>query len=791
MSSFETFSEFVRRAAGSDPYPYQTVLAERGLPDLLRAPTGTGKTLAAVLPWLYRRREHPDASVRHGTPRRLVVVLPQRSLVEQTVDASQGWLDRLQLQDQVGLHVLMGGLSQRDREWELRPERDAIFVGTQDMVLSRLLMRGYAESRANWPISFGLLHADTQFVFDEVQLMGPALPTSLQLAGLREALGVAVPCRTMWMSATVDRGRFDTVDFGGIRDTVELAEGDRSGPLRQRLSATRTVVRAEVDADPKRYPQSLATLVLQRHVPGTRTLVVLNTVDRATQVYDALLKRSPGAATVLVHSRFRPVDRAAAMAAALGPPGPAGTVAVATQVLEAGVDVDSRLLVTETAPWSAVVQRAGRCNRAGDHPVAHLLWTDPPAGKAQAAPYDEEDLARTADALLALEGQEVTSSQLQDLGVDEARPMYPVLRRRDLLDLFDTAADLSGNDLDVGRWIRDADAATASACWRDPGPEGSPADASAPAREELCPAPLTELRDFVGTHPREAWIFDQFESRWRPARRDDVRPGAVLVLSSGQGGYLPDRGWSPDSTEPVRLVQTETEHPDGMGSDTLTAAGRWVTLADHLEDVRREVGLLLGELGELPGLAEAHRDAATHAGLLHDLGKVHDVFAASLRRTGEPPGPGPWAKSSGHGQLRHRPPGFRHELVSALMLLDPSSGLLDGVPEPDLVAYLVAAHHGKVRLSARASPTDDSDRLLGVGREEHTPPITLPDGRFVPALRLQRDVFEVGRGATGDSWQARACRLRDREDLGSFRLAFLEALVRVADWRASAAYDQP
>jgi hypothetical protein len=55
------FAELVREATGGEkPYPYQQRLAAEGLPDLLRVPTGAGKTLAAVLPWLYRRRLHPD-----------------------------------------------------------------------------------------------------------------------------------------------------------------------------------------------------------------------------------------------------------------------------------------------------------------------------------------------------------------------------------------------------------------------------------------------------------------------------------------------------------------------------------------------------------------------------------------------------------------------------------------------------------------------------------------------------------------------------------------------------------
>lgn len=782
-----TFTELAWEATGHkhEPYPYQLRLADEGLPDLLCVPTGAGKTLAETLPWVYRRRFHPDVAVRRATPRRLVLVLPQRSLVEQTHRVVTGWLEKLPLDPAIGVHLLLGGASTDDRLWKMHPASDAVLIGTQDMVLSRLLLRGYGESRANWPISFGLLHSDSQFVFDEVQLMGPALPTSLQLEGLRAALGTAMPSRSMWMSATVDRERFDTPDFAGIGTVVELSDADRTGALGRRLDATRTVSR--LDVDPKRHAGNLAAAVLDRHRPGTRTIVVANTVNRATEVYDALRKSRPAADVVLLHSRFRPRDRVERMTEVTDTPGPAGTIVVSTQVLEAGVDLDSRLLLTEVAPWSSIVQRAGRCNRSGDHADAQLLWTEPPPGRNSAAPYDDKDLARAAEALTALEGLAVTTTALQRRAVAEERPVHPVLRRRDLVDLFDTAPDLSGNDLDVTRWIRDADEVTASVAWRVDGDDGPPADAPAPGRAELCPAPLADLRDRVKLGG--AWVFDQTESRWRRAERDDVRPGAIVVLAAARGGYTADRGWWPENREPVDPVTPEvTVPPDGLAADPLSLVSRWVTLAEHLEDVRRETATLLEAFDSTPGVTEAQRQAAELAGLYHDLGKVHDVFAESLRKLGGEPGPGPWAKSGHSGGLRHGRKAFRHELVSALMVLDPASGLLDGVEEPDLVAYLVAAHHGKVRLAARSVPGEENDRLLGVERDDHVDPVTLPDGREIPALALRREVFELGSTALGDSWQARTCRLRDRADLGPFRLGFLEAVVRMADWRASESY---
>ncbi|WP_409461715.1 CRISPR-associated helicase Cas3' [Amycolatopsis sp. GA6-003] len=776
----KSFEGFVAAATGGmSPYPYQVRLAEQGLPDVLRVPTGTGKTLAAVLPWMYRRQVDPDTA-----PRWLVFVLPQRVLVEQTLARVREWVERLGLP--IGVHALMGGEDSEALEWTSDPVRDRVFVGTQDMVLSRLLMRGFGEARSRWPRSFGLLHAGVQFVFDEVQLMGPGLPTSLQLQGLRDRFGTALPCRSMWMSATLDPERLRTPDFARDLSVVELGSDDRDEGLRKRLDATRAVAELRLgDPDGRRYPRVLAERVLAEHRAGTRTLVVVNTVDRAAAVFAELREAAPVARLVLLHSRFRPGDRRGHVEDALADPGEPGVIVVSTQVLEAGVDVTSETLVTEAAPWSSLVQRAGRCNRYGESQAARLLWLVPPQGRDMYLPYDSDDVDASVRQLRSLEGRSLTGAELAAQDVVERDQLHPVLRRRDLISLFDTAPDLSGNDIDVSPFIRDADDRTVSVAWRDLSDDGWPT-MSAPLREELCPAPVGAVKRLASAGT--AVVLDQRDGVWRIAREDDVRPTALLVLAAARGGYTTRTGFDPKSTSPVDPVEPVAEKqksgPEGLDRDPESGGQAWVGLAEHLSDTEQAARTLLDDLN--PDLGQDVREAIALAARYHDLGKAHPTFIASLEKA-NPAAPPPttgivWAKSPSRTPLRHDPRHFRHELVSALLLLDPDTGLLDGVAERDLVAYLALAHHGKARLTVRAFEDEPRDTVMGVREGSVTAATDLPSGTRLEERALSLAAIRLGVGSLTD----RALRLRDRADLGPFRLAFCEALVRAADGRASA-----
>lgn len=794
MTSFEAM---VRAATGRGPYPWQQRVADEGLPELIAVETGAGKTAGVVLPWLHRRRFHADLEVRSATPHWLVVCLPLRTLVEQSESEVQRWIAGLGLSDNVLVHVAMGGRERRDDPWRLHPESDAIVLGTVDMLLSRALNRGYAASRFSWPIDFGLLNNGVAWVLDEVQLLGPALPTTRQLQAFRQRLGTALPTSSTWMSATVDPAAMATVDNSELASVVTLDDSDRANPaLSRRLKATRRVTELPIQPRHPKRAQLLADALSGHHRPGTLTLAVLNTVRAARQVAAALGEAAGPAPVTLLHSRFRPEDRQARLAEATAPPSGPGRIVVATQVVEAGIDISAAVLLTEAAPWPSIVQRAGRCNRDGANQDAELLWAVP----ARPDPYLETDVNASVDTLRTLEGQPVTATQLRETAVPVSRVSHAVLRQVDLVGLFDTAPDLSGNDIDVAQFIRVADELDLHLAWRDLNGASPEPAAATPTARELCAVPAgKELRDLIGQRGG-VWRLDHLRelgSGWVRARPDDVRPGVVLLADTSFGGYSPMGGWDARITasvdpvpdlEPSGLVVTE----EGLGEDPLSVSrGIWLELERHLADVERVVREL-DQVMQPSGLSAAMREAAAVAGRLQDIGKAHPVFLDTMVRCGEEQerdalrARGPWAKSGGPHRARHRRRYFRHELASALALLGEASACLDGSTEADLIVYLVAAHHGRVRLAMRSMPEEQrGGAVLGVKQGDRLPAVVVPGGTL-PASTLSLDVAQLGRGPDGTrSWSERSLGLRDRADLGPLRLAFLEAVVRLADWRAS------
>ncbi len=480
------------------PFRWQRKLADGDWPEVLIAPTGSGKTAGVTLAWMYRRLRSPDS-----TPRRLVWCLPMRTLVDQAAGEVREWLNLLHASnsDPGGLlpraddvHILMGGAD--SGRWFESPEQPAVIVGTQDMLLSRALMRGYASSRASWPMEFAVLHQDCQWVFDEVQLMNAGRATSAQLEAFRrdefqraqrENRPAGRSCRSLWISATLRPEWLKTVDHSVPTRVMQVKPAaEHDDRLRRLTWAAKHLERASIGPvtsnapDRNAYIRRLAEAVVGAHLPGHMTLVIVNQVKRAQDLHGHVAKllktRGDGApALVLLHSRFRPADRQSKMARVVGADAESDVIVVATQAVEAGVDISAAVMFTELAPWASMVQRFGRANRRGElTDGARVYWVD----LMGSIVGDEKALDRHAAKLsLPYDADELRDARETLVGLADAAPVHlpppgdidpplRVVRRKDLDDLFDTDADLTGFDVDISPYVRDADDTDVRVFWR-------------------------------------------------------------------------------------------------------------------------------------------------------------------------------------------------------------------------------------------------------------------------------------------------------------------------------------
>ena len=591
----------------------------------------------------------------------------------------------------------------------------------------------------------------------------------------------------------------------------------------------------------------MAAAVLARHRPGALTLVVMNTVDAAQRLYRQLRggrRRTarcctPDFAALNEPSGWPPPSASPADAAG-------GRIVSATQVVEAGLDLDAAVLVTEAAPWPSLIQRAGLCNRSGLlNADAEVWWLPPP----DPFPYQQEDIDATARELGRLEGERLTTEDLAARDVPHSRGQVTVIRRADLDGLFDTSPDPSGNDVDIARYVRDAEDLDVEVAWATwtPGDDGAPdPEVRVPAAEYRCRVPIGAVVALA--RGRAVWRYDRSAGGWTrvtqpPGSRP--RPGEVLLVSAADGGYDPETGFDPAAPGPVpdspELLTPEewralalaaprrrcaaAEWPrrrarsgraDGRPTRPSPAAGsRSTSTASRSATRPRRCSPSSPRASRpRPPAAPSSPATCTTSARRTRSGRTRSAPLPMRRRGPTIEAGRPWAKSGGNGPLLFADGvAFRHELASLLLIDGPLAGLLAESPDPALTKYLVLAHHGKLRLQVRehhasaAPPVPRPSRSCPPRRSQRpAAPARRPAGSHRhPRPPPGRDVRHPGHARPArhhphrrpgpvparrrHSWTQTVHGLLDR--YGPFVLAYLEALVRISDWRASGGRELP
>lgn len=796
--TFETFADFFKKATGGNtPYNYQSRLAEAdSIPQVLNIPTGAGKTEAAVLALYMWRRVNDRHPMHDDAPRRLVYCLPMRVLVEQTVDRIRGWIQELGLEKQFKVVTLMGG--DVGTAYRKCPEKDMIIVGTQDMLLSRALNRGYSMNIFQWPVEFGLLNNDCMWIVDEIQLMQNGLATTAQLEAFRTNLDTFGPHRTVWMSATISNEGLKTPDFKEECDEVKLGDDDLSqgGPLHKRCTAVKKLEWLSLPNHKDEYGKKDADVIVSKHIKGSNTLVIVNTVKRAQTLFKEIQKT--GHNSMLVHSRFRKGERNTINKKLMALNIEDDLIIVSTQVVEAGVDLSARTMITEMAPWPSMIQRFGRCNRKGLDRDSTIYVVDVDDKHYQ--PYDAKDMECSRQRINDRIGRSVSP---KDLGDADHRPRYDaVIRKADIIDLFDTSPDLFGNYTDVSRFVRSleepSDVDVLWRTWDGLKPVGKV------EAHEVCSVPIGDAKRMKSN----AWVYSYLSGEWEKMDRDPY-PGQTILVDAKSGGYDHIIGFDPSIKNHVPDATAQDEPPsnidntvqDSHDGDVQSENSGWITLNDHTVHVINEARKITDDVRYIDAMKENIMIAAKY----HDIGKAHHVFQETMLRKadGEVSKDELWAKCPFKG-LRHQRENFRHEAVSAAAFQKLELGLEQD--DVDLISYLIASHHGKMRLAMRPAPkkrantyaNPDENTILGLytdkaeavkifthpsTKTKHSKERSISDSDVEAEVRVDASMAQMGMQGSNRSWTHIA--LKRLESLGPFRLAYLESIVRAADSRAS------
>ncbi len=250
-------------------------------------------------------------------------------------------------------------------------------------------------------------------------------------------------------------------------------------------------------------------------------------------------------------------------------------------------------------------------------------------------------------------------------------------------------------------------------------------------------------------------IFDDHNQQWRRVRIWDTDPKikdktkGMRLISEKIDTWPPDyepAGEDRVDGAPVKRFWLWYEKPNAADSEGSAYAQQPIKLEEH----NRQVSSIARDFAQKLGLAPEMVHAIALAGRFHDLGKKREIWQRSIGNFE----PGVWlAKSTGHMNFSIRTP-YRHEFGSLLDVCGEPEFRCLSEEMQDLVLHLIAAHHGRGRPHFDSEETRDPER----------------GGAEASAM-----AGEVAR---------RFARLQQR--YGRWGLAYLESLLRAADYTASA-----
>ena len=367
--------------------PFQRRLSEHKGDAFLEAPTGSGKTIAAIL-WALNNRKSGE---------RIFYLLPYQASIEAMADTLEGFFGK---ENVAVLHARALDYAFRQHFEETGEYESAAEKAKAETELNRLAHKPIKVATPFQLLKwlFGIPRFEIGisemvgglFIFDEIHAYDAHVVALIaEMVRLLKQLGA----RFLFMSATFPPFLKALLQeaLGKEVEAFGLGEGGDDRWTQQFLRQVRHILRWHDEPLEVMLPN-----IVEAIQSGKRVLVVANRVAQAQEIYRQLQEQFRG--VHLLHSRFTRRDRVAkerTIIEALQGKRNDVQALVATQVVEVSLDVSFDTIFTEVAPVDDLLQRFGRVNRYGEHPKGVEVHVARKFDDKLLRVYDRERLEKT------------------------------------------------------------------------------------------------------------------------------------------------------------------------------------------------------------------------------------------------------------------------------------------------------------------------------------------------------------------------------------------------------------
>ena len=835
------FDEFFQTVTGHKPFRWQSDVANslcnNVWHDAIGIPPATGKTSILEI-WYYSLYHNilTKPKARH-IPLRLWYIVDRKVIVDGANESAVNLIEKLQtsLRDMgevVKQHFrcdhplfigkIRGGMDRDEKNrWLTKPNQPTIITSTVDQYGSRLLFRGYGVNPKLRSIHAAMTGIDSLAILDEAHL-SQALKSLLRVvAANSKPLGNIPSTKVIELTAT-----------GTNQDVFPINVADDPA-LAQRLNAKRNITLIRAGGN---IVDTLLLHTIENAAKHNVLATICNTVMTARSVFNKLQKKK--ITSILLTGRTRPHEREqlytkymAQLLTKRDRTKDATLVVVSTQTIEVGADFDFDFMVSQASPLDCLIQRFGRLDRIGKiGQTEGIIVLD----KKDDSVYGDV----TKDTFNWLEQNCPASFDIGSIPRNSkyfAKTNHIPLFPKDVLRMLahtHKSQQISLDGLLHGVKTRlDADF---QIVYRNEITEDMltkrPKEAAkwltmnhSPNNAEILSLPVYSLyiNDCADTMPDDDQVksmaLDKPCLRYRDGKvilMSEIRSGDLVIVPTSYGQY-DEYGWNPKSTADVEDVSDhyssivrwhsdwtpgfnlnnyrsvdgnvevedildrlsintvsprQMKHlpllkkgfvritPDGKGVYIYPARAKKDQEQQFLNAHNAKVGHNARVFCETIGLDDDLTAILEKSGQSHDLGKADPRFQEKLYYPNAVQ-PTLLAKSKGYNfaAKQRYPMGWRHELQSLVIAMENNLG--NDLVDPELFYHIVAAHHGWFRSG------------IPIVADEGFKPFIVND------MKSSQAYFEVYAGMSRQSFYDL------NEKYGYWGLAFLETILRLADWK--------